>query len=74
MCTLVNHINDYMLGQALHGYPGVRVGTNVHVTGFAFAYDVVLLSNSQRVMQDLLEVVKSHAAAVGSALTLRKPR
>ncbi len=74
MCTLVNHIIDYILGQALHGYSGVRVGTNVHVTGFAYANDIVLLSNRQRVMQDLLEMVKSHAATVGMGINASKTK
>ncbi len=32
-----------ILGQALQDYPGVQVGTNVHVSDLAYADDIALL-------------------------------
>ncbi len=60
--------------QALHGYPGVQVGTNVHVPDLAYANDVVLLSYSYMGMQGLLEAVNRHAAAVGMRIEALKTK
>ncbi len=43
--------------------PGVQVCTNIHVSNLAYADNIVLLSNSYREMQGLLEAVNIHAAA-----------
>ncbi len=55
--TLFNYIIDWTLGQALQGYPGVQVGTNVHVSDLAYADDIVSLSNNYKEMQDLPKAV-----------------
>ncbi len=66
--TLFNHIIDRIRDQALQGYPGVQADTNVNVSDPAYADNIVLLSNSYREMQSLLEVVNCHAAAVGMCI------
>ncbi len=44
--TLINYIINWVLGQALQGYPAVQDGPNVHVSHLAYADHIVLLSNS----------------------------
>ncbi len=50
------------------------VKPNGHVTDLAYANDIVLLSNRQRMMQGLLEVVKSHAATVNICINVSKTK
>ncbi len=60
MCTLdyyFNYIIYWILGQALQGYHGVHVASNVHISNLYYADDIVLLKSSYREMQDLLEAV-----------------
>ncbi len=48
-CTVsptLNNIIDWILGQTLQDNPGVHVGANVHVSGLAYADDIVILSSS----------------------------
>ncbi len=52
--TLFNSTINWILGQA-----------NVHVSDLAYTHEIVILSSSYREMQDLLEAVNRHAAAVG---------
>ncbi len=44
--TLFNYIIYWILGQALQDLPGVQVGAKVHVSDFAYADDIVILSSS----------------------------
>ncbi len=77
MCTLaypINYIIDWILGQALQGYPGFQVGTYVHVSGLTYADDIVLLSHRYTEMQGLLEAVNLHAAAVGTCIKASKAK
>ncbi len=46
-----------ILGQALQCYPGVQVGTNVHVSDLAYADDIVLVSINYREIQGLFDAV-----------------
>ncbi len=41
--TLLNHIIEWILGQALHSSPGIRVSTNAHVPDLDYADDNVVL-------------------------------
>ncbi len=61
--TLFNYIIDWILGQALQGYPGVQVGANVHVSDLAYADDIVLLSNSYPGHFELAAKERGRAAA-----------
>ncbi len=70
--TRFNSIIDLILSQALQGYPGIQVGMNVHVYDLAYADDVVLLSNSYREMQGLLQAVTGYFATVGVCINASK--
>ncbi len=56
----------------MQGYSGVQVGAIVHVSDLTYADNIVLLSNSYREMQGLLEAVNRHAAAVGIHINASK--
>ncbi len=66
--TLFNRIIDWIFDQALQGYPGTQVASNVQVSGLDYADDIVLLSNNNREMQGLDKSVNHHAAAVGMGI------
>ncbi len=72
MPTPLNYIIDWIFGQALQAYSGVRVSTNVHVSHFAYADDIVLLGKSYTVSRCLLKAVNYHAAAVGMCVNVSK--
>ncbi len=40
--TLINYIINWIVSLALQDYPGVQVGTNVHVSDLAYADDIVI--------------------------------
>ncbi len=61
---------DCILCQDLEGYPGV--GADVHVSGLAYADDIMLLINSCMEMQGLLDAVNHYAAAVGMRFNASK--
>ncbi len=63
---------DWILGQALQDYPGVQVGANVHVSGLAYADDIVILGSSYSEIQGLLEAVNRHVTAVGVRINASK--
>ncbi len=74
-CSLsypLNYILDWILAQILKDYPGVQVGVNVHVSDFANADDIVVLSSSYSEMRSLLEAVNPHATAVGMRMDASK--
>ncbi len=72
--TFFDCIIDWILGQALQGYTGVLVGTNVTVSYLASADDIVILSNRYREMQDLFEAVNRHVAAVAMSINASKTK
>ncbi len=72
--TLFNYIIDWILGQAQKDYPGVQVGATVHVSDFAYADDIVILSSSFSEMQGLLDAVIRHATAVGMRINASKTK
>ncbi len=72
MPALFNIIIDWNLSHVLQGYPGVQVGTNVHASDLAYTDDIVVLSNSNRGIQGLLEAVNRQAAAVGMRINASK--
>ncbi len=72
--TLFNYIIDWILGQALQDYPAVQVGATVHVSDLAYADDIVILSSSYSEMQDLLDAVNRHDAAVGMRINASKTK
>ncbi len=55
-------------------YPGVQVGTDVHISDPTYAVGIVLLSNSYREMQSLLETVNHRAAAVDVRINASKTK
>ncbi len=72
--TLFNYIIDWILCQALQDYPGAQVGANVHVSGLAYADNIVILSSSYSEIQGLLEAVNRHAAAEGMRISTSKTK
>ncbi len=68
----LNYIIDWILAQVLKDYPGVQVGVNVHVSDFANADDIAVLSSSYNEMRSLLETVNPHAATVGMRIDASK--
>ncbi len=68
--TLFNYIIDWILGEALQGYPGFLVGTNIHVSHLVYADDIVLLNNSywEACLKQLMVMLQQFACA----LTFRK--
>ncbi len=54
--------------------PRVQVGVNAQVSDFAYADDIVILNSSHNEMQDLLEAVNRHAAAVGMRINASKTK
>ncbi len=72
--TLFNYIIDWILGQALRDYPGVKAGANVHVSDLAYVHDNVNISSSYSEMQDLLEAVNRHVTAVGTRINASKTK
>ncbi len=72
--TLFHYIIDWILGQVLQDYSGIQVGANVHVSDFAYADDIVMLSSSYSEMQGLLEAVNRHAAAVSMRINASKAK
>ncbi len=72
--TPFNYTIDWILGQALQRYQGVQVGTSVHVSGFAYANEIVLFSGSYMDMQGLFEAVNRHVAAVGMRINALKTK
>ncbi len=48
--------------------------TTVHVSDLAYADDIVILSSSYSEMQDLIDAVNRHAAAVGMRINASKTK
>ncbi len=65
---LINILNETIHGVLLSG---VQVGANIHFPFIAYVDDKVLLRNSYREIQGLLEAFYNHGIC---SLTLRKPR
>ncbi len=71
--TLFNYIIDWILRQALQDYPVAQVGANVHVSGLAYADDIVILSSSYR-YKACLKLLIATPPQKACALAPRRPR
>ncbi len=72
--TLVNYINDWILGQDLQDCPRVQVVANVHVSNSAYDDNIVILSSSYSEMQGLHDAVNCHAAEAGMRISATKTK
>ncbi len=70
--ALLNYVIDWHLRQALRDYPGVRVGTKVHVSNFSYADDIVLPCSNYKEMQNLRIGVNHRASTVGMHINASK--
>ncbi len=71
---MCNYVMDWILGHALHYFPGVQVGINVHVPSLTYANDMVLQSSDYMKTQNLFEVANRHAVAVGMHINVARVR
>ncbi len=65
---------DWILGQALHYYPQVQVGANIHEPNLDYANDIVILSSSYIEMQGQLGAVNRHAASIDIRIKASKTK
>ncbi len=61
-----------IIGRTMQNYSGVQCRTNVHVSGLAYAEDIVLLTNIYGEMQTPPTAINNHATAVTMRITAPK--